>query len=170
MFYPLAQRSIDRVSFLIHRTHGICLVVLLKVRLRSQFSKKGIWISSLSSQTLYIEFTIPRGTSLVYVLCSVIYALTSIGIILKTRTTNVCSCSQNMPETVEHFLIFCPRYNLIRSQLFEKLKKVISLITLISPSYTTNLFLYGNSTVDFCTELDNSLIYFSKLFNFSCDE
>ena len=30
MFYPLAHKSIDIVSFLIHRMHGIYLVVLLK--------------------------------------------------------------------------------------------------------------------------------------------
>ena len=69
----------------------------------------------------------------------------------KDTETDICSCSQNTPETVEHFLLFCPQYNLIRSQLFEKLKKVISLATLISPSYPTNLFIYGNSSLHFRT-------------------
>ena len=43
------------------------------------------------------------------------------------------------------------KYNLIRFQLFEKIKKVISLVTLISPPYTINLFLYGNFSLDFRT-------------------
>ena len=46
-----SYRDYTVLSFLIHRTHGIFLVVLLKHPL--------IWISSSSSQTLYMEFTIP---------------------------------------------------------------------------------------------------------------
>ena len=44
--YPIAHKSIDIVSFLIHRMHGIYLVVLLKAPLRTRYSKKGIVIFS----------------------------------------------------------------------------------------------------------------------------
>ena len=64
-------------------------------------------------------------------------------------TTNLCSCQNNQPETVEHYLLFCPSYLLIRSELFEKLSQIISLLTLISPSYTCNLLLYGNPNLNF---------------------
>ena len=54
-------------------------------------------------------------------------------------TSNSCSCSINMSETVEHYLLYCPVCDHIRSELFGKLRQVISIITLISPSYTCNL-------------------------------
>ena len=66
-------------------------------------------------------------------------------------TSKFCSCSKNTPETVEHYLLHCPLYHLIRSELFENLRQIISFITLISPSYTCNLLLFGNSSYDFAT-------------------
>ena len=76
----------------------------------------------------------------------------------------------NPPENVEHFFLFCPEYNLIRSQLFGHHKEVINLETLISPSYTANLFLYRNSSLDFRTnkkiiELAIHFIISSKRFD-----
>ena len=84
-------------------------------------------------------------------------------------TSNSCSCSINMSETVEHYLLHCPLYNHIRTELFGKLRQVISLITLISPSYTCNLLLFGNSSLDFYTnrkimELTISFIISSNRF------
>ena len=71
---------------------------------------------------------------------------------------------------MEHFLLFCPEYNLIRSQLFENLKEVINLEPPISQSYNANLFLYGNSSLDFRTnkkiiELAINFIISSKRFD-----
>ena len=84
-------------------------------------------------------------------------------------TSTSCSCSNNTPETIEHYLLHCPLYHLIRSELFEKLRQIISLITLISPSYTSNLLLFGNSSFDFHTnrkilELTISFIISSNRF------
>ena len=69
----------------------------------------------------------------------------------KDTVSKFCSCSNSTPETVEHYLLHCPSYNVIRSDLFEKLKQIISLTTLISSSYTCNLLLYGNSNYDLYT-------------------
>ena len=69
----------------------------------------------------------------------------------KDTTSKFCICSNNTPETVEHYLLHCPLNHLIRSELFGKLKQIISLITFISPSYTCNLLLFGNSSYDFYT-------------------
>ena len=88
----------------------------------------------------------------------------------KDTETDICSCSQNTPENVEHFILFCPKYNLIRSQLFVNLKEITNLETLISSSFTANLFLYGNSSLDFRTnkkiiELAINFIISSKRFD-----
>ena len=147
MFYPLAHKSIDIVSFLIHRTHGICLVVLLKLSPSLSIFKKRDMDSFIVKPNAIYGIHNPIGLRYLTRLRVGLSHLRShkYGHNFKDTETDICSCSQNTPETVEHFLVFCPQYNLIRSQLFEKLKKVISLVTLFSPSYTTNLFLYGNS-------------------------
>ena len=64
-------------------------------------------------------------------------------------TSGSCSCGK--PETVEHYLLRCPNYTLIRSELFAKLRTFISLLTLTSSSYTCNLLLFGNPNYDFYT-------------------
>ena len=64
-------------------------------------------------------------------------------------TSGSCSCGK--PETVEHYLLHCPNYTLIRSELFAKLRTFISLLTLTSSSYTCNLLLFGNPNYDFYT-------------------
>ena len=63
-------------------------------------------------------------------------------------TSPFCSCSTNKPETVEHYLLFCPLYSAMRSELLGKLRMIISLVSLTSPSYTSNLLLYGNPCYD----------------------
>ena len=59
--------------------------------------------------------------------------------------SDTCTCFTNKSETVDHFLFHCPKYALLRSELFEKLRKIISLVTLVSPLYFRNLLLYGSS-------------------------
>ena len=44
-------------------------------------------------------------------------------------TTHFCSCPNNESETVEHYLLHCPSYSLIRSELFEKLRQIIEYMT-----------------------------------------
>ena len=56
----------------------------------------------------------------------------------------LCDCSNSPPETVEHFLLYCLSHNHRRIELFEKLRYIISLVTLISPTYACDLLLYGN--------------------------
>ena len=65
-------------------------------------------------------------------------------------TTQCCSCANNVSETIEHYL-FCPNYSLMRSELFEKLRSIISLLILTSTSYTCDLLLYGDSSLSFLT-------------------
>ena len=85
-------------------------------------------------------------------------------------TTSIfCSCSKGVPESTEHYLLHCPKYHRIRSELFENLRQIISLVTLISPSYTCNLLLFGNYTYDVITnrkilDLTLSFIISSKRF------
>ena len=62
--------------------------------------------------------------------------------------TKYCTCGYNIAETVEHFLLFCPLHSHIRSELFGKLKMVISLLIFTSPFFTCNLLLYGNHDFD----------------------
>ena len=66
-------------------------------------------------------------------------------------TTKFCSCSNNVPQTTEHYLLYCPTYPLIRSVLFGQLMHYISLLTLTSPSSTCDLLLYGNPIYSFLT-------------------
>ena len=66
-------------------------------------------------------------------------------------TTQCCSCANNVSETIEHYLLYCPNYSLIRSELFEKLRLFISLLILTSTSYTCDLVLYGDSSLSFLT-------------------
>ena len=66
-------------------------------------------------------------------------------------TTQCCSCANNVSETIEHYLLYCPNYSLIRSELFEKLRLIISLLILTSTSYTCDLLLYGDSNLSFLT-------------------
>ena len=68
----------------------------------------------------------------------------------KDTTSKLCLC-QNESENVEHYLLHCPVFSHLRSELFEKLRRLISLPTLISSSYTCNLLLYGNPKYDDCT-------------------
>ena len=65
--------------------------------------------------------------------------------------TKYCSCQNNESETVEHYLLHCPRYSLIGSKLFGTLWLIISLLTFTSPYYTCNLLLYGDPSYDFQT-------------------
>ena len=69
----------------------------------------------------------------------------------KDTPSESCSYCNNTPETTEHYLLHCPFYHLIRSELFGKLRQIIGLPTLISASYTCNLLLFGNPTYDFFT-------------------
>ena len=87
----------------------------------------------------------------------------------KDTVSRNCLCQINESETVEHYLLHCPTYSLMRAELFGKLRLIISLLTLISPSYTCNLLLYGNPSYDFHTnqkilELTISFILSSKRF------
>ena len=59
-------------------------------------------------------------------------------------SSKYCSCRDNLPETVEHYLLHCPIYSLLRRELFGKLRLVVSLLTLTSSAYTCNLLSYGN--------------------------
>ena len=88
----------------------------------------------------------------------------------RDTVTQFCSFCNNDAETVEHYLLYCPNYSLIRSELFGKLRQLISLVTLISPSYTCKLLLYGNSCYQFFTnknivELTIRFIHTSKRFD-----
>ena len=65
----------------------------------------------------------------------------------KDTISNICLC-QNGSETVEHFLLYCPFFSSLRLELFEKLRRIISLLTFISSYYTCNLLLYGNPEYD----------------------
>ena len=67
-------------------------------------------------------------------------------------SSKFCSCMNNKAETVEHFLLFCPAYSLLRSELFRKLGQVTSPLTFISPSYSCHLLLYGNPALDYHTK------------------
>ena len=89
----------------------------------------------------------------------------------KDTTSQFCSCQNNKSETVEHYLLYCPIYSLMRmiSELFEILRQIVSLLTLTSPSYTCNLLLYGNPSFNFYTnkkilEITISFIIASKRF------
>ena len=62
-------------------------------------------------------------------------------------TTQCCSCANNVSETIEHYLLYYPNYSLVRSELFEKLRLIISLLILTSTSYTCDLLLYGDSSL-----------------------
>ena len=78
-------------------------------------------------------------------------------------SSKYCSCRDNRPETVEHYLLHCPIYSLLRREL-------VSLLTLTSSAYTYNLLLYGNPCYDFNTnkkilELTISFIISSKRFD-----
>ena len=55
---------------------------------------------------------------------------------------------QNESGTVEHYLLYCPVFSSLRLELFVKLRRIISLLTFISPNYTCNLLLYGNPKYD----------------------
>ena len=88
----------------------------------------------------------------------------------KDTENDICPCDLKVPETVEHYLLYCPKYNLIRSELFEKLTDQICLATLISPSYTVNLLLYGKTSLEFSAnkkvlELTINYVIASKRFD-----
>ena len=70
-------------------------------------------------------------------------------------TTQCCSCANNVSETIEHYLLYCPNYSLIRSELFEKLRLIISLLISTSTSYTCDLLFYGDSSLSFLTNKKN---------------
>ena len=81
-----------------------------------------------------------------------------------------CTCGNNIPETVEHYLLFCPHHTHTRSELFGKLSKIISLLIFTSPFVTCNLLLHGNHDFDFQTnkkilELTICYIISSKRFD-----
>ena len=81
-------------------------------------------------------------------------------------TSKFCFCYNNTPETVAYYLLYC---HLKRLELFEKLKHITSLITLISSSYSRNLLLFCNSSYDSHTnrkllELTTSFITSSNRF------
>ena len=134
MFYPLAHKSINIVSFLTHRMHGIL----------SSFIKSSPSLSIFKKR--YSDFFIVKPNNEIHNPIGLRY-LTHLRVGIshlrshkyrhKDKETDICSCSQNTPENVEHFFLFCPKYNLIRSQLFENLREVINLKTLISPFLQT---------------------------------
>ena len=64
-------------------------------------------------------------------------------------SSKYCSCRDNLPETVEHYLLHCPIYSLLRRELFGKLRLIVSPLTITSSAYTCNLLLYGNPCHDF---------------------
>ena len=66
-------------------------------------------------------------------------------------SSKYCSCRDNLPETVEHYLLHCPIYSLLRRELFGNLRLIVSLLTLTSSADTRNLLLYGNPCYDFHT-------------------
>ena len=85
-------------------------------------------------------------------------------------SSKYCSCRDNLPETVEHYLLHCPIYSLLRRELFGNLRLNVSLLTFTSSTYTCNLLLYGNPCYDFHTnknilELTISFIISSKRFD-----
>ena len=63
-------------------------------------------------------------------------------------SSKYCSCRDNLPETVEHYLLHCPICSLLRRELFGNLRLIVSLS---SSAYTCNLLLYGNPCYDFHT-------------------
>ena len=79
-------------------------------------------------------------------------------------SSKYCSCRDNLPETVEHYLLHCPIYSLLRRELFGNLRLIVSLLTLTSSACTCNLLLYGNPCYDLL-ELTISFIISSKRFN-----
>ena len=83
--------------------------------------------------------------------------------------TQYCSFQHNMSQTVEHYQLFGPQYSQLRYKLFEKLKLITSLLTLVSSLYLCNMLLYCNPFHDFHTkkkivELTISFIISSKRF------
>ena len=58
----------------------------------------------------------------------------------------ICTCSHGKEDT-EHYLLFCPLYQSTRYELFGKLSfsNIISLVTFISPTYTSQLLLFGST-------------------------
>ena len=86
--------------------------------------------------------------------------------------TDACSCSDTEPETVEHFLLFCPLYNHLRNELFQRLTQFIGLVSLVSSNFTKHLLPYGYSEYDEQTngcilELTINYILSSKRFESS---
>ena len=65
----------------------------------------------------------------------------------RDTSSNSCSCS-NIPEDVQHYLLHCRLYQHRRSKLFGNLRQIISLVSLVSPFFTYNLLLFGNSFYD----------------------
>ena len=59
-----------------------------------------------------------------------------------------CSCNGFEFESVEHYLLHCPNHSVCRSVLFENLRKIISLVTLISSKYNCDLLIYGDPIYD----------------------
>ena len=51
-------------------------------------------------------------------------------------SSKYCSCRDNLPETVEHYLLHCPIYSLLRRELFGILRLIVSLLPLTSSAYT----------------------------------
>ena len=60
----------------------------------------------------------------------------------------LCSCDNNDIESTEYYLLHCSTYLNIRHVLFERLRQIISLVTLIISKYTCDLLLYGNPNYD----------------------
>ena len=109
MFYPLAHKSIDIVSFLMHRMYGIYLVVLLKAPLRSRSLKKRYSDFFIVKPITIYEIRNPIGLRYLTRLCVGLSHLRSHKYRhnFKDTETDICSCSQNTPENVEHFFLFC---------------------------------------------------------------
>ena len=43
-------------------------------------------------------------------------------------SSKYCSCRDNLPKTVEHYLLHCPIYSLLRPKLHGKLRLIVSLL------------------------------------------
>ena len=59
-----------------------------------------------------------------------------------------CSCRDNLPETVEHYILHCPIYSLLRRELLGKLRLIVSLLTLTSSAYSPRVLAFNPDIID----------------------
>ena len=68
----------------------------------------------------------------------------SLGII---HPITLCFCGSVGIESVDHYLFHCPNHAACRSVLFETLRKCISIVTLTSLKYTSDIFIYSGHMI-----------------------